>query len=52
MLGNSFLQKIVISAVAGAGLACLVWFYRNVVDAGDRALNQKYRTTPAAPAKR
>lgn len=47
MLGNSFLQKVIISAVAGAGLACLVWFYRNVVDAGDRALNQKYRKAEA-----
>ncbi len=52
MLGNSFFQKVVISAVAGAGLACLVWFYRNVVDAGDKALNAKYQKPAAAPARR
>ena len=48
---NSFLQKIVISAVCGAALAAInVFFYRNIVQRGDDALNKGYRNrTQLAP---
>lgn len=48
MFGNSFLQKIVISMFVGACLAGLVSFYRNIIQAGDDALNKNYRKKPAA----
>lgn len=49
---NSFLQKIVISAVIGMALAAInVFFYRNIVQAGDDALNKGYRNrTQLAPS--
>ncbi len=48
MLHNSFLQRLVLSAFIGLVLACAVQFYRHIIQAGDDALNAKYRA--AAPA--
>ena len=57
---NSFMQKVVICAVIGAALAAVnVFFYRNIVQAGDNALNKGYRertqfapNEPVAPPPR
>jgi hypothetical protein len=43
MLTNSFLQRLVLSAVIGMVLAGGVQFYRHIIKAGDDALNGKYR---------
>lgn len=48
MLHNSFLQRLVLSAFIGLVLACAVQFYRHIIQAGDNALNAKYRPQPPA----
>ena len=39
----SFLQKIVLTIIAGFFAACLVDFYRNMVEKADYELNQSWR---------
>ena len=43
MLHNSFLQKFVLCAFIGMVLAGGIQFYRHIIQAGDNALNGKYR---------
>ena len=43
MLTNSFMQRLVLSAVIGMVLAGGIQFYRHIIKAGDDALNAKYR---------
>jgi hypothetical protein len=49
VLTNSFLQRFVLSAFIGIVLALGIQFYRHIIQAGDDALNSKYRK-PAAQA--
>ena len=41
----TFLQKIVLTIVAGFCAACLVSFYKNMVEKADYELNQSWRNT-------
>ncbi len=41
----TFLQKIVLTIVAGFCAACLVSFYRNMVEKADYELNQSWRNS-------
>lgn len=49
MLHNSFLQKFVLCAFIGMVLAGGIQFYRHIIQAGDNALNAKYRVQDPAP---
>lgn len=40
---TSFFQKIALAIIAGFFAACLVYFYRHVVVAGNDAVNKNYK---------
>ncbi len=50
---NSFFQKVLLCAFIGVAIAGFVYFFRHVIQAGDDALNGKYRKpAAAAPSRR
>lgn len=48
---GSFLQRLILSAVAGFALALLVQFYRHVIEAGSEAMNGEYQKKTVQKAK-
>ena len=41
----TFFQKVILTVIAGFFAACLVWFYQNIVEGGNRAVNGAYTNT-------
>ena len=47
---GSFLQRVMLTLIIAFFAACLIWFYKNVIQKGDREINEEWRATPAATA--
>ena len=47
---GGFIQKVILTLVIAFLAACLIWFYKTVIQKSDREINEDWRTTPAAAA--
>ena len=50
----TFCQKVILTLVAAFFAACLVWFYKNIIEKGDEEINKNWRnnagiSAPATP---
>ena len=46
---TTFLQKVILTMIAAALAAGLVMFYRDVIEAGNNAVNKDWKTEMNAP---
>ena len=46
----TFLQKVILALVAAFFASCLIWFYKNIVQQGERDVNENWRITPTPTA--
>ena len=47
---GSFLQRVVLTLFLAFLAACLIYFYKNVIQKGDKEINEDWRTTPPPAA--
>lgn len=46
----TFFQKLILAVLAGFAAACLVWFYRNIIEKGNDEINKNYRNSTGTTA--
>jgi len=47
---GSFLQRVVLTLFLAFLASCLIYFYKNVVQKGDKEINEDWRATPTPTA--